>query len=366
MRIALVHDDLTQRGGAERVVAAMHAIWPEAPIFTSVYDPEATFPEFKDADVRTSFLQKVPLAGQARHNKKFFALYPMAFETLDLRGYDVVLSSSTRFAHGVITGPETLHICYCHAPMRFAWRYHEYVTEGNFGKTERSVLPGIIHQQRVWDFCAAQRVDTFLTNSKNIARRIKKHYRRDSEVLYPPAETGRFQVVENPSADFLLVVSRLLPYKRVDLAVEACTRLNKPLKVVGGGPDTDRLKAMAGPSVSFLGRLSDSEIESLYANCKAFLFPGEEDFGIAPIEAMASGRPVVAFGAGGALESVIENETGLFFREPTVDSLCDALERLESLVVDGARLRQHAEKFDRVQFQSALKCFVEEAWEQHR
>ena len=362
MRIALVHDDLTQRGGAERVVAAMHGVWPDAPIFTSVYDPQGTFPIFEKADVRTSFLQKVPLASSARHNKKFLALYPLAFETLDLRGYDVVLSSSTRFGHGILTEPDTMHICYCHAPMRFAWRYHEYITEGSFGRAEQLFLPGMIHRLRLWDFAAAQRVDRFLTNSANISRRIWKHYRREADVLHPPADTKRFSVVENPAADYLLVVSRLLPYKRVDLAVEACTRLGLNLKVVGTGPDLTRLKSLAGPTVTFLGRLPDGEIETLFSNCRAFLFPGEEDFGIAPIEAMASGRPVIAFGAGGALESVVENQTGIFFAEPTAGSLAEALGRLDSLEFSPAELRRHAETFDSAVFASELERKVTESW----
>jgi Glycosyltransferase len=367
MRIAIVHDYLAQGGGAERVVEAMHAVWPEAPIFTSVYDPEATFSSFQTMDIRTSFLQRFPFARNSRFHKVALPLYPLAFEHFDFSEYDVVLSSSSGFAKGVITGPETCHISYCHTPARFAWRYHEYVTRGGYGKQVRKTLPFIVHFLRAWDYaCAQNRVDYFLANSRNIARRIRKHYGRGSDILYPPVDVHRFLVAEKPSADFLLVVSRLLSYKRVDLAVAACTRLNLPLKVVGTGPDLARLKSMAGPSVEFLGRLPDSEVTRLMSNCRAFLFPGEEDFGIAPVEAMASGRPVIALRAGGALETVIEGETGLFFDEPEVDSLVETLRRLEDLPDVPERMRAHALTFDVSVFQARLRRYVEMMWQEHR
>ena len=364
MRVAIVHDYLAQAGGAERVVVAMHNVFPDAPIYTSVYDPEATLPEFRDMDVRTSFLQR--FAGGAKTHKLALPLYPTAFEHFDLSGYDLVLSSSSGFAKGVITGPETCHVCYCHTPARFAWRYHEYVSQGGYGKMARRILPWMVHLLRAWDVQTAQRVDRFIVNSYNIARRVYKYYGRDSTVLYPPVETKRFRVEPNPTVDYLLVVSRLIGYKRVDLAVEACTRLNLRLKVVGGGPDAARLKAAAGPSVEFLGRLPDTEVAHLFANCRAFLFPGEEDFGIAPVEAMASGRPVVALRAGGAKETVIDGVTGLFFDDPTVESLIDALERLPTLDFDPRRIRRHAETFDTTTFESRLREIIDQALDEHR
>lgn len=366
MRIAIVHDDLTQRGGAERVVEAMHQIWPEAPIYTSVYDPTATFASFAKMDVRTSFMQRIPLASKAKYNKRFLPLYPVAFETLDLRGYDVVISHGTRFAHGVITAPETCHLHYCHTPARFAWRYHEYVEEANFGRLVRTFLPFTIHRLRLWDQLAAQRVDYFFSNSYNIARRVLKFYRRESDILYPPVETSRFFVAEKPTADYLLVVSRLVSYKRVDLAVEACNRLKIPLKVVGSGPDLARLREMAGPTVEVLGRVPDGQVETLFANCRAFLFPGEEDFGIAPLEAMAAGRPVIAFRAGGAMETVVEGRTGLFFDESTPESLMDAIQRLDQFPIDSKRIRAHAETFDLEAFKHRLTMLVELRLAEHR
>jgi glycosyltransferase involved in cell wall biosynthesis len=365
-RVAIVHDHLAQAGGAERVALALHRAFPGAPIFTAVYDADATYPEFRAADVRTSFLQR-----WARRTKIFrlaFPFYPAAFEHFDLGGFDVVVSSSSGFAKGVITGPETCHICYCHTPARFAWRYHEYVTQGGFGRGTRRVLPGLVHYVRLWDAVSAQRVDHFVANSRNVARRIRKFYGRPSEVVYPPVDVGRFRVAaEGPPGDYYLVVSRLLGYKRVDLAVEAMNRLRRPLKVVGVGPDAARLRRMSGPTVEWLGRLPDDAVADLLAGCRAFLFCGEEDFGIAPLEATASGRPVIAFGAGGALESVLENETGVFFREPTPEALCEAIERMDTLPpFDPQRLQAHARSFDVSVFQERMRAIVRARWEEHR
>jgi glycosyltransferase involved in cell wall biosynthesis len=241
----------------------------------------------------------------------------------------------------------------------FAWRYHEYVTQGGYGKAAKRLLPFLIHRLRAWDYASAQRVDYFLSNSYNIARRVQKFYGKHSEVLHPPVSVDRFSILPEPTADYYLVVSRLVGYKRVDLAVEACTKLGVPLKVVGTGPDLLRLKQIAGPKVEFLGRLKDGEVAELFGNCRAFLFPGEEDFGISPLEAMASGRPVVAYGAGGALETVIDGFTGVHFGEATAHSLMEAIERLGRLNLDPEALREHARRFDVSQFKKSLKETVE-------
>ena len=364
MRVAIVHDYLAQAGGAERVVEAMHGIWPDAPIYTSVYDPKATLPCFKEMDVRTSFLQR--WARRSQVHKLALPFYPAAFEQFDLGGYDVVVSNTTSFAKGVITGPETCHVCYCHTPTRFAWRYHEYMARCDHGRVVRRLLPLLVHRLRAWDYASAQRVDHFVTSSFNGARRVQKYYGRSADVVYAPVETDRFRVEPEPAADYFLVVSRLIGYKRVDLAVEAMTRLGLPLKVVGSGPDLARLRALAGPSVEFLGRLPDGQVADLLAHCRAFLFPGEEDFGIAPLEAMASGRPVIAFAAGGALETVVAGETGLFFSQPTPESLMAAVRELDRMSVRPQRIRAHAERFDVRAFQRRLRALVEAKLAEHR
>lgn len=367
MRVGIVHDYLAQSGGAERVIEAMHPVFPHAPIFTSVYDPAATLACFAQMDVRTSFLQKWAWARSAKGHKMALPLYPLAFESFDFAGYDCLVSNTTGFAKGVITGPETCHISYCHTPARFAWRSHEYLSQAGYKPFTRRALTVLIHFLRQWDYAAAQnRVDFFLANSYNIARRVRKYYGRASRVLYPPVETSRFAIAPNPAADFFLVVSRLLPYKRVDIAIEACNRLKVPLKVVGGGPDLERLKAMAGPTVEVLGRQSDAEVVRLMQECKAFLFPGEEDFGIAPVEAMAAGRPVVALRAGGALETVIENRTGVFFDEASGESLAEALERVARLSHSPEQTRSHALRFDTRHFQARLRLLVDESVAEHR
>ena len=366
MRIAIVHDYLAQHGGAERVVEAMHELWPDAPIYTSIYDAEAMPPVYRQMDIRTSFLQNFPLAPTNRHYKKFLPFYPMAFEKLDLRDFDLVLSHTTTFAKGVLTGPKTCHICYCHTPSRFAWRYQEYIEDGKFSRLERRMIIPFIHHLRTWDYVAAQRPDYFFANSYNIAQRILKYYGRSSDVLYPPVDTKRFVVSPNPRADYYLVVGRLIPYKRVDLAVQACTKLGLPLKIVGAGPDQDRLKQMAGPTVEFLGRRSDEDVTELLTHCKAFFFPGEEDFGIAPVEAMASGRPVIALKAGGAIETVIEGKTGVFFDSPNVESVIGAIERLDTLVLDPSCIRSHAELFDTSAFHRRLELLVKTRFAEHQ
>ena len=314
MKVALVHDYLTQAGGAERVVAAFHDMYPEAPLYTSVYDAEKTLSCFKKMDIRTSFLQAWPLASRRLH-KLALALYPMAFEQFDLDSYDVVLSSSSSFAKGVITGPDTCHICYCHTPARFAWRQHGYMANSALLRLLSPLMRGTLKDLRMWDVDSTNRIDYIVANSYNVARRIRKFYRREAAaVIHPPVETKKYSIAPpDEVGDHFLIVSRLLGYKRIDLAIEACNRMGHPLRIIGTGPELKALQKIAGPTVTFLGSPSDSEVAREYSRCRALILPGEEDFGITPLEAMASGRPVVAFGAGGALETVIDGGTGLFF-----------------------------------------------------
>lgn len=358
MKVALVHDYLNQMGGAERVVLAFHELFPDAPLYTSIYDPERVDPAFQKMDIRTSFMQQLPLV--KKHHQPFLPLYPFAMEALDLRGYDLVLSSSSAFGKGVITRPETLHICYCHTPMRWCWNYDEYVEREHLGKVARSVLPFMISGLRVWDQTSAMRVDAFIANSPVVAARIQKYYRREAAIIPPPVEASRFPF--DPTIvpeDYFLIVSRLIPYKRIDLAIEACNRLHLPLVIIGGGRDLERLKRLAGPTIRFMGRLSDAEVLHYYAHCRALLFPGEEDFGITPLEAQAAGRPVIAYGAGGALASVVDGVTGVFFDEQTVESLTNVLASFDVQMYDPSVIRSHALEFDMPRFHRRILQFVE-------
>ena len=358
MKVALVHDYLNQMGGAERVVMALHEIFPEAPIYTSIYDPKRVDPAFGKMDIRTSFMQKFP--GVTKHHQPYLPFYPFAMEQLDLRGYDLVFSSSSAFAKGVITRPETVHICYCHTPMRWCWNYEEYVEREHIGKVARSLLPFLITRLRIWDQMSATRVDHFIANSPIVAERIRKYYRRESIYIPPPVEASRFPFDSTSQAeDYFLILSRLVPYKRIDLAIQACNALQLPLVIIGGGRDQERLQRLAGPTIRFLGRLPDEQVIHYYKHCRAFLFPGEEDFGITPLEAQACGRPVIAYGAGGALATVIEGVTGTFFYEQTVESLVSVLANFDAKTFNPTAIRNHALEFDTPRFQRRIVQYIE-------
>ncbi len=362
LRIALVHDYLNQPGGAEKVVEVFAEMFPGAPIYTSVYDRQRMPEVWKSLDVRTSFLQRI--SPRLSVTKALVPFYPTAFESFDLRAYDLVISSTTAFAKGVITRPETCHLCYCNNPTRFLWMYQDYVQYEHFPPGVRRVLPFLATPLRLWDFAAAQRVDSFVAGSSNAARRIAKYYRRESEVVHAPIDVSCF----TPSSrvgDYFLVVSRLQSYKRIDLAVRACMRLGLPLHIVGEGPDRRRLQSLAGPTVHFLGRISDGEVQDQLAQCRALIVAGEEDFGLAPLEAQASGRPVVAFRGGGALETVVEGETGSFFAAPTVESLAGVLATFED-TFDPLKLRLHAEGFDVPVFKRRLYDVIERRYAEYR
>ncbi len=358
MKVALVHDYLNQMGGAERVVLAFHELFPDAPLYTSIYDPQRVDPAFKSMDIRTSFMQKLPLV--TKHHQPYLPLYPFAMEKLDLRGYDLVLSSSSAFAKGIITRPETLHICYCHTPMRWCWNYDEYIEREQLGVLARKVLPFLITGLRLWDQTTAMRVDHFIANSPVVVERIQKYYRREAVFIPPPVDASRFPFDPTVEiADYFLILSRLVPYKRIDLAIEACNRLQLPLVIIGDGRDQERLKNMAGPTIRFLGRLPDAEVVRYYTHCRAFLFPGEEDFGITPLEVQACGRPVIAYGAGGALASVVEGSTGTFFREQTVESLMAVLATFNERMFHPGSIRSHALEFDLPRFNRRVLQFIE-------
>ncbi len=366
LRVALVHDWLTNLAGAERVLIAMHETYPDAPIYTSVYIPEL-FPQLAGADVRTSFLQKVPMA--KRKHQAFPYLRTIAFEGFDLSGYDVVVSSSHAEAKGVLTQPETLHLCYCHTPIRYYWGgYNEYLENPRFGAFNplvRAVMPFMASYLRVWDRCAADRVDVFIANCENVAGRIKKYYRRDARILYPPVDMDLLKPSDSVG-DYFLVAGRQIPYKRTDIAIKAFNKLGLPLKVAGNGSELEHLKSIARPNIEFLGRVSDEELAEAYSHCLAFIFPQEEDFGITPLEAMAAGRPVIAFRGGGALETVVEGRTGAFFDEQDEASLYEAVKSFKPEEYDRKELREHAGRFSADSFRDNFRRLVEEEYVAYR
>ena len=361
VRIALVHDWLNQVGGAESVLENLVALFPDAPVYTSMYWPQRMPDAYRRWDIRVSWMNRLP--GVKRYHQPFLPFYPLAFESLDLTGYDVVLSNKSGFCHGVITPPDTVHVCYCLTPTRYVWRTHDYLLREGVGALVRSILAPFLFYLRTWDRVAADRVDRFVAISGEVRRRIAKYYRRDSEIIYPPVDTTKFTLAPSHD-DYFLVVGRLIPYKRIDLAVQACTRLNLPLKVGSTGRDLARLKAMAGPTVEFLGRVPDAALPDLMSRCKAFLFPGAEDFGIAPVEAMAAGRPVIAYARGGALDTVVEGTSGMLFPEQTVESLVDALDRFRPEDYDPKAIRRHAEQFDSMVFRRKIRECVLRACEE--
>jgi glycosyltransferase involved in cell wall biosynthesis len=355
LRVALVHDYLNQYGGAERVLEALHDLYPTAPIYTSIYDRDAMPPAYRDWDIRTSWMQKLP--GWKKHFRKYFMLYPSAFEDFDLSGYELIVSSSSAYAKGIIPPARSRHVCYCHTPMRFAWRTDSYLEREGVGGLQRAVLPFMLNYLRMWDFASTPRVDLFVANSKEVASRIERCYGRSSIVIPPPVDLPAYHEQE-PEA-FYLAGGRLIPYKRLDLAVDAFTQLGLPLKIFGDGRDREALAKAAGPTVQLLGRVSEAEREQLFARCRAFVFPGEEDFGITPLEAMAGGRPVIAYAAGGALDSVIDGVTGRFFGEQTVPALMASVQASQHDRYDPAAIRRHAEGFGRDVFMRRMREAIE-------
>lgn len=360
LKVAIVCDWLTSWGGAERVILALHRMYPEAAIFTSIYDP-THFPDLAKADVRTSFLQKFP--GAKKNYQRYFSQMPLAFESFDLDEFDVVISSSHSCAKGVITRPDTLHVSYCHSPPRYLWDgSHQYLKEYPWpGLLKRTFIPSLLRDMRLWDRATADRVDRFVANSAFVARRIQKYYRRDAEVIYPPV--SMFPYVPSVRGDAFLAVGRLIPYKKFDLIVQAFNALKLPLKIVGVGNQLGRLKKMAGSTIEFLGMVSEEELHHLYATSRALIFPQIEDFGITPIEAMSFGCPVIAYAEGGALETVRDGVSGLYFNEQSEDALIRAVRRFEVTVFDPLAVRTQAERFDASVFSDRFSSFVGEAWD---
>jgi glycosyltransferase involved in cell wall biosynthesis len=352
---------MNQVGGAEDVLENLVALFPDAPIHTSLYWPEKMPDHWRTWDIRTAFINRLPLA--QKRQQLYFPLYPYAFEQFDFSGFDLVLSNKSGFCHGVITGTDTVHICYCLTPTRYVWRYHQYARQENLGRVVQLMLQPFLTQLRIWDRLAADRVDHFIAISEEVRRRIGKIYRRDAVIIYPPVDTGRFEPTTNQIDDYYLIVGRLVPYRRIDLLIEAFNHLERPLLIAGSGRDRERLEAMAGPNITFLGYVPDDELPALMAKCRAFMFPGEEDFGIAPIQAMAAGRPVIAYAAGGAKETVVPG-TGRLFAEQTVADIIEAVESFDPNSVSPAFIRRHAEQFDVSRFKHQLMNFIEEKVEE--
>ncbi len=363
MKVALVHDWGNQVGGAEGVLLALKEMFPDAPVYMSMYDPAVMPAVCRTWEIRTSFMDRLPLV--KHHHQPFLPLYPLAFEQFDFSEFDLVLSNKSGFCHGIITPPQTLHIDYCLTPTRYVWDYRSYARREGIGRVANFLLQPLLSYLRTWDRLAADRVDHFVAISRQVQRRIRKFYRRDSVVIYPPVETDRFSLGDGHD-DYFLIVSRLIPYKRIDLAVQAFNELGLPLKIAGSGRDRQALEQIAGPNVEFLDRVPDDELPTLLQRCRAFIFPGVEDFGITPLQANAAGRPVIAYRAGGALDTVVEGRTGLFFDEPTPESLAAAVRDLEAMSFEPEAIRQHALHFDKTVFQRELKRFVEEKYAAHK
>jgi len=365
LKIAIVHDFLTKIGGAEKVLLSMHKLFPEAPIFTLVYDENGTKGVFKNCKIIGSSLNKYPSAIKKK-TKFLLPFYPKAIEEFDFSEYDIVISSSNSFAHGIITSPKTFHLCYCHSPMRYVWDYtNEYLAENKIGYGLKGLfVRKTLHEIRIWDKVSSQRVDKWIANSFNVKNRIKKYYQKDSSVIYPPVPVENIEFNENVPDDYYLIVSRLEPYKKVDVAIDAFNQTGKPLVIIGTGSRSDSLKSIAKSNIEFLGWQSDKAVYEYMRNAKALIFPAEEDAGLTPIESMATGRPVIAYGKGGVTENVIESKTGLFFNEANSKSLNETISEFEKNILQFSpkTCREQALKFSEKDFKENLMKEIENGY----
>jgi glycosyltransferase involved in cell wall biosynthesis len=354
MKVAIVHYWLVGMRGGEKVLECLCELYPDADIFTLVADRDKLSPILRKHRIITSFLQKI---GGRRFYQKMLPLMPQALESFDLSGYDLILSSEAGPAKGIIPPPDSVHICYCHSPMRYIWDlYPQYYRKS--GWLARMAMNLTSSWLRAWDVTTSARVDHFIANSAFVAKRIRKFYRREATVIHPPVDVSRFEL-SDAAEDYYLCAGQITPYKRIDIAIEACTRLNKRLVVIGSGATKD-MKRQAGPTITFLDKVEDETMARHFRNCRALLFPGGEDFGIVPLEIMASGRPVLAYRRGGAVETVVEGQTGLFFDEQTAESLMDAMSRFEARLdgFDPAAIRRHAQGWNRDIFKERLQAFI--------
>jgi len=373
-RIAIVHYWFVNHRGGERVVEALADMFPNADLFSLIVDEESLSAPLRARQIKTSFLQNFP--GSKRWHRRLLPFYPLALEQFDLSGYDLVLSSESGPAKGVLTSANTCHVCYCHSPMRYLWDfYHRYKNAAHLGFCTRPLFTFTAHYLRLWDAASAGRVDYFVANSHNVASRVRKHYRRECAVVYPPVNIDQGYVADKID-DYYLVVGQLVDYKRMDLAIMACNHLGRKLHVVGKGEEYARLRKLAGPSIRFCGPLPDSELREQYAHCRALLFPGEEDFGIVPVEALSFGRPVIAYGRGGVRETVKaceiglphfpEKSAGLFFSEQSVDSLVDCIRSFETIEDRflASFIKHQSDRFSPAHFQRGFSRFLDQKWEE--
>jgi glycosyltransferase involved in cell wall biosynthesis len=361
IKIALVHDWLTGMRGGEKVLEVLCELYPQAPLYTLLHNRGSVSPIIEEREIHPSFIDRLPLKKTGYRN--YLPLFPRAIESFDFSGYDLILSTSHAVAKGARPAPGALHICYCHTPMRYIWElYNDYFGPGRAGLLTRTAMSFLAPRLRRWDVESSSRVHHFIANSRNVAERIRQYYRRPADVIHPPVNLDQFTLSQSDDGYFL-IVSALVPYKRVDLVIEVFNRSGERLLIVGTGPERKHLQSIAASNIEFLGWQSNQELARLYTRCRALIFPGIEDFGIVPLEAMASGKPVIAFGAGGALETVIDDPqkpTGVFFREQTPDALAEALRKLRTLRFDPAAIRAHAERFDRRTFKETLRQYVEQ------
>ena len=365
LKIAIVCDWLTTAGGAEKVIQAIHEIFPQAPIFTTLYHPKKVR-GFENATVHTSYLQNLPFI--KNNHQMALPLMPAIFESMNLDNFDIVISSSHSCAKGIITKPTTLHICYCHSPMRYAWdNHHAYVNEYTMNPIMKRLGRNMMHNIRMWDRLSAERVDAYCTNSHFVQKRIQKYYRKVANVIHPPVDTRRFRPLKGEKT-YYLAVGRLTPYKKFNMIIEAFNALERPLIIVGTGVEEKKLKAVAKKNITFLGHISDEDLPDIYAQAKALIFPQVEDFGITPLESMASGRPVIAYKDGGALETVKEGVTGVFFREQNAVSLVKAVYDFESEYKNFSpdKIQEHAKKFSTNTFKEKFIAYVEDMWQQFK
>ncbi len=364
MKIALVHDYLVQNGGAEKVLEAFCELFPDAPIYTLIYSEKLMHGSFKGKEIKTSFLQKIPFA-IIRH-RVFPQFMPFAIEQFDFSDYDLVLSDSSSFAKGIITGPETLHICYMHTPMRFAWDdCQKYTRDFSFPACIKKLVPFAMNYVRLWDRVSADRPDKLIANSRFIARRIKKYYKRESLVINPPVDVENFKI-SHKKEKYFLAAGRLMAYKRFDIVVEAFNQLGWPLKIISRGPEFKRLKKMAKSNIEFLGRVDDAELRRHFSQCQALIFPQEEDFGITAIEAMAAGTPLIAYRGGDIPEHVEEGKTGIFFNEQTPESIMVAVKKFEAMSYNPEYIRSTVMKFDKNEFKIKIKDYIEREYEEFK